>query len=392
MATLSTVLFGLAAAGLLILFLGWIFLARHARGEDPSPSARPAISILKPLCGADDDLAENLASFARLDWPEYEVLLGIPDPRDAALPVARAAAARWPRRFRVVFQRGAPGLNPKVNQLVTLSRAARHDVLVVSDSNIRVRRDYLAGIAGHLEDPRVGLVTHLVTGAGERSLGSLMDALHLTGGVAPSVALARGLARHDIVVGKSMAFRRADLDRLGGFAAAKDVLAEDYVLGREVSLRLGKQVALAHAPVVNTIERRPVSEFVARYRRWAVLQRRMMGAPLHAAQLVLNPVALSAAALALAPRREALLLFAAACAGRAALDGACARSLRPGGFAARQLLLVPVKDLLFTVAWAHGLLHDEVVWRGKRLKVLAGTRIAPPAPEPAGDPAAPEAA
>jgi ceramide glucosyltransferase len=384
MAFLSTVLFVLAAAGLLILLLQCALLALHARGRDPAPTSYPGISVLKPLCGADDDLAANLASFAALGWPEYEVLLGIPDAEDPALPFARAAAARWPGRFRVVFQRGAPGMNPKVNQLVTLARAARHDILVVSDSNVRVPHDYLAGIAAHLEDARTGLVTHLVTGSGERTLGALLDALHLAGGVASGVAAAKRLLGHDIVVGKSMAFRRADLERLGGFAAAKDVLAEDYVLGRWVSQRLGKRVALAHVPVVNTMQQRTVAEFVSRYRRWAVLQRRIAGAPLHAAQIVLNPVALAAAATALAPGREAFALLAATCATRAALDAACARHLRLGGFTWRQLLAVPLKDLLFATAWAHGLLRDEVVWRGKRLRVLAGTRLEQPATEDAG--------
>jgi ceramide glucosyltransferase len=389
MATIATLLFGLAAAGLLVLFAQWVVLVLHTRGRDPEPAARPAISILKPLCGVDDDLAANLEAFAAIDWAEYEVLLGIADARDPALEVARAAAARWPRRFRVVLQRGAPGTNPKVNQLVTLARAARHDILVVSDSNVRVARGYLAGIAGHLEDDGVGLVTHLVAGAGERSLGSLLDALHLAGGVAPAVAAAKRLAGHDIVVGKSMAFRRSDLDRLGGFAAAKDVLAEDYVLGRRVSQHLGKRVALAHAPVVNTMQAKPVAEFLGRYRRWAVLQRQMAGAPLHAAQILMNPAALASAALALSPCKQSLFFFVVVCAGRAALDGACARRLRPGGFAAAQLLLVPLKDLLFAAAWAHGLLHDEVVWRGKRLRVLPGTRIARPRSD---DPAAEGAA
>jgi ceramide glucosyltransferase len=387
MAILSTFLFGLAAAGLLILFVAGLLLARHAGEQDPAPTRYPGISVLKPLCGADDDLAANLASFAALGWPEYEVLLGVPDAGDPALPVARAAAARWPGRFRIVLQRGAPGLNPKVNQLVTLARAARHDVLVVSDSNVRVPHDYLAGIAAHLEDPGVGLVTHLVTGSGERSLGALLDALHLAGGVAPGVAAAKRLLGHDIVVGKSMAFHRADLERLGGFAAAKDVLAEDYVLGRWVSQRLGKRVALAHAPIVNTMQQRPVGEFVSRYRRWAVLQRRIAGAPLHAAQVVLNPVALAAGAAALQPGRGAFALLGATCAARAALDGACARRLRLGGFGWRQLLAVPLKDLLFASAWAHGLVSQDVVWRGKRLRVLEGTRLARPELADGGAPA-----
>src|SRR5439155_12021378 len=121
---------------------------------------RRGISILKPLCGLDDDLVANLESFVAIDYAPYEVLLGVRDRHDAAYPIALALARRFPRRVRVVLQRGAPGLNPKVNQLATLARAARYEIVVVSDSNVRVPDGYLDEIAAHLEDPRVGLVTH----------------------------------------------------------------------------------------------------------------------------------------------------------------------------------------------------------------------------------------
>src|SRR5690242_4528147 len=155
----SQLLFAAAALGVAVVALQVALLRRHLRGPVPAPRSAPGVSILKPLCGLDDRLEDNLASFAALPWPRLEVLLGVRSTRDAAYPLARAAARRWPGRFRVVLQRGAPGLNPKVNQLATLARAARHDVLVVSDSNVRVPHDYLAGIAAHLEDPGVGLVT-----------------------------------------------------------------------------------------------------------------------------------------------------------------------------------------------------------------------------------------
>src|SRR5512133_3397827 len=241
----TVVLLAAALVGLAIVAIQTLSLRRHVREAPARPARMPPISILKPLCGVDDDLEANLRSFAELDYPEYEVVLGVASTRDAAWPVARAAARRWPGRFRAVVQRGEPGLNPKVNQLLTLARAARHDVLVVSDSNVRVEPGYLAEIAALLEDERVGLVTHAIVGVGEARVGSLMDHLHLAGCIAPGVVAAKRLARRDIVVGKSMALRRRDLDRMGGFATVKDVLAEDYVMGLRVSTVLGKHVAVA---------------------------------------------------------------------------------------------------------------------------------------------------
>lgn len=373
--TLAHALLAAAAVGTAVLLVQLVALRRHLGRAPAAPRGRPAVSILKPLCGADDELERNLECFAALDWPDYEVVLGVRDAGDAACPVARRLEARHPGRFRLVLQRGEPGLNPKVNQLVTLAREARHDVLVVSDSNVRVEPGYLAEVVALLEDPSVGLVTHAIAGVGARRLGSLFDALHLAGSVAPGVVAAQALCGQDIVVGKSMAFRRKDLAELGGFEAAKDVLAEDFVLGRMVSSRLGKRVALARRPILNVSVERGVGDFVARYGRWAVLHRTVTGRLVHLSQACLNPVLLGAAAVAAEPGVATLAALGGLCAAKAGIDGACGRALRPGGFRPWQLALVPLKDLVFATAWARGLVRSSVVWRGNRIRVLAGTRI-----------------
>lgn len=372
------VLFSAAALGLLLVALQCLLLRRHVACRVEAPRRFPAISILKPLCGLDDGMEENLASFARLAYPEFEVVLGVASPRDAAWSVARQAARRWPDRFRVAIQRGEPGLNPKVNQLVTLARAARHGVLVVSDSNVRVEPGYLAEIAALLEDEAVGLVTHPIVGVGEARLGSLMDHLHLAGSIAPGVIAAKRLAGRDLVVGKSMALRRSDLEAMGGFEAVKDVLAEDYVMGLRVREVLGKRVAVARRPVRNVSAGRSVGEFAARYRRWGVLQRQAVGPLVYASQALLNPVLVAALATALDPTPLAVACLGGTCALKAALDGAAGRALRPGGFGVAQLALVPAKDLVFGAAWAYGLFRREVGWRGRRLRVSRGTRIEAP--------------
>ena len=330
---LAVFLFALTFFGLALVAAQGVALRRHVAGATPPPTRRPPISILKPLCGVDDGLWENLALFAALEYPDYEVVLGVKSARDPAWDLARAAVRRWPRRFRVVVQRGEPGLNPKVNQLLTLAREARHDLLVVSDSNVRVAPGYLAEIAGLLEDEGVGLVTHPVVGEGAVRLGSLFDHLHLAGAVAPGVVAAK---------------------------------------------RLGKRVALAPSAVRNVSERQSVSAFTARYRRWAVLQRQLVGPGLYAAQALLNPVLLAAAALACERSALAAAGFAGTCVAKSAVDGAAARALRPAGFAPWQLALVPLKDLLFGGAWAYGLFHREVDWRGTKLLVGPGSRVLAP--------------
>jgi ceramide glucosyltransferase len=382
-------LIALAGVGIALLAVQLASLRRHLAREPVAPTTAPGLSILKPLCGLDDELELNLESFARLSWPRYEVLLGLRSTDDPAYRVARHVQARHPGRFRIVLQRGEPGLNPKVNQLVTLAGAARYGIVVVSDSNVRVEPGYLAEIAALLEDEAVGLVTHLVGGVGERRLGSLLDHLHLAGSIAPAVVCAKRVLGRDLVVGKSMAFRRSDLERLGGFESVKDVLAEDYVLGVRVSRVLGKRVAVASRPVLDVSVSRGLGHFVSRYSRWAVLQRSMAGRPAHLAQAVLNPVLLAGAACAADPRPATAAWLVGIAALRSGLDGACARALRGFGHAGWELALAPLKDLLLGAAWARALVRSDVVWRGRRIRVLSGTRIVDgaeqelPAPLPA---------
>jgi ceramide glucosyltransferase len=374
---LSLAAFSAAGIGLLLVGLQWWVLRRHLSRPRRAPASQEAISILKPLCGVDDGLEGNLETFAALDHPRYEVLLGVRSRRDAAWPVANAAAARWPGRFRVVVQRGEPGLNPKVNQLVSLARAARHDLLVVSDSNVRVAPGYLREIAAHLESEEVGLVTHPIAGVGERSVGALLDNLHMSAAMSGGMVAAKLLGR-DIVIGKSMAMRRGDVEALGGFESVKDVLAEDYVLGVRVGADLGKRVVVASLPVENVNHDRGVKDFLARYTRWCVMQRKIVGPAVYGAQGLLNPVAFALAGAALARDAAALVLLAAVCAVKAALDGASARALRRRGLGWPKLALVPVKDLLFAFAWARGFVQDTVTWRGNSLRVLEGSLLERP--------------
>ncbi len=388
-AAVTWILLGAAAIGLVATAIQVLVLWIHLRAPVPVPRTTPAVSILKPLCGVDDGLEENLASFAALDWADFEVVLGVRSSSDPAYPLARAAVRRWPGRFRVVLQRGAPGLNPKVNQLLTLADAARHDLLVVSDSNVRVGRGYLAEIVALLEDERVGLVTNPISGAGEVRLGSLMDHLHLVSWVTPAMVAAKRLRIRDIVVGKSMALRRRDLEAIGGFDGVRNVLAEDYVMGQRIGRILRKRVAVARTPVSNVSARRSLRDFVGRYERWAVLQRHSIGRLPYSGFVLQNPVLLAALGAAVAHTPAALGALAGTCLVKIALDAAAGRLLRPGGFRLRQLVVIPVKDVVFGVVWTLGFFRNEVAWRGTRIAVGQGTRIAAaPGVEPDSEPEA----
>lgn len=371
-----------ALFGLTALFIQYLLVLRH-RSEPPRPlpagTPRPGISILKPLCGVDDDLEANLEHFARLDYAgEYEVVLGVKDTRDAAFAVARAAVARWPGVLRLELQVGEPGLNPKVNQLITLADRARHDLLVISDSNTRVGPGYLEEIAAGFADPSVGCVTHPVAGLGERTFGSLLDNLYLAATAAAGMIAAKRFAGKDLVVGKSMALRREDVDALGGFFSVKDVLAEDYVIGQWVTRKLGRKVVMARTPVFNVSLRKSVSAFFQRYLRWSVIHRTAVSPSTYLAQSLLNPVPLAVLGALIAPSPVAGAVASFVALGKVAVDLAAFRALRPEAVPWDAVPGVLVKDVLLFATWWHGLFFRTVDWRGTKLRVAPGTRLVPP--------------
>jgi ceramide glucosyltransferase len=383
-------LFLLATVGFsaVLLLVQLCAAARYVRKPGPRARHPRPISILKPLAGIDDELVQNLEAFARLaeEAPAgYELLLGVRDESDAAYPVACAFAERHPSLARVVLQRAEVGRNPKVNQLVTLAAAARHDLLVVSDSNTRPRKGWLAEIAGHLEDPEVGLVTSPIVGMGERSLGASLDNVHLTGWVGAGMIAVSEVCGRAVVVGKAMALHRRTLEALGGFEAAANVLGEDWVMGRLVETELGLRVAVTHTPIENISCERRVADFYARYQRWCVMHRMAIGLPAYACEVLLNPIALATLALVASPGRLTLAAALGSVLGKMSYEALAARLLRRHPLGARALLAVPLKDLVHLAAFVHGLVHDEVCWRGHVLRVLPGTRLVPvaaDAPDP----------
>ena len=391
MAILTLCLFVAAFAGLTLISIQSVSLRHHLNEVPQVPRLLPPMSILKPLCGADDELEANLECFATLDYPRYELLLGVASPTDAAYPLACAAQRRWPERVRVVLQRGEPGMNPKINQLITLQAAARHGIVVVSDSNIRVEPGYLHEIAALLEDPEVGLVTHSVVGVGAESLGSRLEALYLDSGISGGMIAAQRVANKSYVVGKSMAMRQTDLRALGGFAAFRDVLAEDFAMGRAVADRLGMSVVHGKRPVQNVTVRRSVAQTFRRFERWAVLQRQAAGPWLYFSQILLHPLPLAILGFALWPTRLTAVAAAMLVLEKLILDARGAEALTDEPLPWQDWLTLPLKDLLIAACWLMGFFKDTVDWRGHELHVLPGTLIERPSAD--GDPAdAPSAA
>jgi ceramide glucosyltransferase len=324
--------------------------------------------------GAEPGLYENLASLATQDYPEYEIVAGTADADDPALDVARKVQADFPAA-RIVLRSGERrlGLNPKVNLLAALADHARHGCWLISDSNVRAGPGYLRDTAAELADPEVGLVTNLPIGAGE-GLGAALEELHLGSFVASAASLARAAAGRACVIGKSMLFRRADFEKLGGFHAVRNVLAEDYVIGRSFEVA-GFKVALSRHVITTRSDGWTVDRFVNRHLRWAQMRRRVSPAAF-VGELLLNPVlwlALAAGAMGL----ELRFLALAACgvAVKCAADAALLKRLSGRSPRVARLLLIPFKDLLVAGIWGVGFFRRGVNWRGNLLRIGEGSEL-----------------
>jgi ceramide glucosyltransferase len=331
----------------------------------------PAVSILKPLCSADPDLERNLESFFVQDHPHFELVFGVQDPHDQAAEVARELAARHPNvRCRVVVHSGAGALNPKVDNLLGLLPIAEHDLVLVSDSNVRAPRGYVSELATLYARDKPGLVTNLFAGVGEDSLGAALENAQLCGFCAAGIALPT-LLGDPLLVGKSALFSRRRLERLGGLRRLSDVLAEDFVMGKTFA-HAGERVVVAPTVLHNVTRSMSLRGMGARHLRWSMLRFRLR--PVAAAlEPVTSPLALLPLAwLVLGPWALAWTLALLAIrdvGGWVALRGP-ARWYLP-------LVLSPLRELLVLAAWGLAPFKQHVSWRGKRFRLGAGTLLYP---------------
>jgi ceramide glucosyltransferase len=368
---LAMAVVALGASVLEVLALSW-HLSRAARRAPVNEK----ISVLKPLCGLDPSLEPNLRSFLNQEGVDYELLLGVRDEHDGAFPLATRLAEENPERVKLVLQEGEPGLNPKVNQLVTLARHASGSLFVISDSNVRVQPGYLRDLVAPLADSEVGMVTSPIAGEAGDSLGGQLDALHLQTFITPAVVGAKVLARQDLFIGKSMALRRSDLERAGGFPAFGRLLAEDHALGRAM-LRLGKRAELARLPVVN-VTRLSLKGFFERYARWGLMQRWVAG-PGYPAQLLTFPLLLTVLVMIDGwSRIEVKLLGLSMLGFKLGCDALCVRLLSGRWPSLRTLALVPLKEALMFAAFIKAMVSNKVSWRGNPFYVTRGTRLMSP--------------
>lgn len=365
MSAVYWVLLALACASVLSLALT---LATYAlrRRVTRAHGLFPPVTVLKPLCGDEPDLAANLRSFCRQYYPRFEIVCGVHDANDPAYATAqRVRDEDRACAMTVVANARGSGSNPKVSNLINIFAHAHHDYLVLADSDIAVGPDFLRAITAPLADPRVGLVTCGYRARPQPGIWSRLGALHIDGWFLPAVLLAQALGDRTYVGGASIALRRETLARIGGFAALRDVLADDYRLG-ELVREAGLRTVLSPYVVTTTVDEPSLRALFRHELRWLRTIRAVRPAG-HVGLSLSYSLTWCALLAALPPHRVGLTLFALAYVLRAAVCLAVRGShVRVGDLA----LLFP-RDVLSMAIWVLSFGARAVHWRTQRLGVDA---------------------
>ena len=370
----ASVLLGLVAIVAVVTTL-WsmaclFWVTRRRKGL---PDHTPPVTILKPLKGLDEGLEENLRSFFNLDYPVFQMIFGVAEADDPAIEVVRKLQGEYPDRdTTLVVGTPAFGLNPKVENLAAMDRHRKHDVILISDSNVRVRPSYLRETACYLAEPGVGLVSNLFAGVDEAQAGAVMENLQLNGFIAGGVAAAAVL-RATCVVGKSMLMPVRTLEAIGGFAAVRNLLAEDQAIGVRVR-QAGYSIRLSHHVIDNVNARRGFPWFLNRHSRWYKI-RRQMALPAFMAEPAAN---LATVGLVWAFSGESgiawggLLMLVGLGMFRDAVQTKWLRGSFPK---LRHLLYSPAKDILLLSVWFDAIFNRRVRWRGHSFLIGRMTRL-----------------
>jgi ceramide glucosyltransferase len=355
------------AGGICAVAAAWFVARVLSRAPGPAPDPLPAVTVLKPLHGDEPSLEDALASFLAQNYAApVQIVFGLQDEADPARAVVARLKANFPNRdIAIVINPQRHGTNRKVSNLINMMGAAKHDVLVLADSDIHVPSDYLATVVAALARPGAGAVSCLYTGKGVAGAWSRFAAMAINYHFLPNAALgiASGLAHP--CFGSTIALSRETLGAMGGFAAFADYLADDYEIGRAVRAA-GKSIAYPPLTVTHGSTETGPGALMAHELRWARTIR-VIDPVGHWGSIVTHAFALGligAALLGFTPL--SCVVLAAILAARLFLK---ARIDHIVGESAGPFWLLPARDVLSFGLFAASLFGTAVEWRGARLRV-----------------------
>jgi ceramide glucosyltransferase len=367
-----------AAAPLAYYVLASMAALRFFRRERARKLAdfAPPVSLLKPLRGADFGSYENFASFCRQDYPEYEILFGVNDAADPAAPLIQRLIAEFPNRsIRLIVGSEQPGANRKVAKLASLAREARHEILVLSDGDIRVGPSYLREVVALFADQKIGAVTSFYRGIAEKNLGAELEAVGAASDFFAGVLMAEWMEGVNFALGASIATTKSWVAKIGGFEAIADMLADDYELGNRIA-KAGGKILLSREAVWTMYPAQTLRGFWEHQVRWARTVRMCrpwsylgllftQGLPWAALAAIIAPAKWIGAAYLLA-----YLVLRLVMAWTVGVWGVGDEVLR------RKLWLVPLRDAIYFVVWLASFASNRITWGGKQY-IMQGRQLVP---------------
>jgi len=378
-AAATTLLAVIAVGGCVYLILA-IIAANRFRGGEPPPAAKlPPISVLKPLAGLDAGLEENLRSFFELDYPGFELLFAVREETDPAVRLVRKLQAKYPDIDSRLLVAGPPPSeaqypNAKVWSLIALQRLSSHPIIVISDSDIRAAPSQLHAVGADFADPAVGVVTYPYRAVPGGGLWSLLESIGMNGEFWAGILVARMIEGMNFAVGPTMALRREALEKVGGFEATREYLAEDFVLGRWISGQ-GCRAVLSHHVVEHRIAGGSFAENMRHRLRWYRSTRRSRPAG-YVGQVFTNPIPVALLLAAMTGGANwAVGVLAAAFVLRCMMQFAVARGVLGDRHAFGALPLVPVQDIASFAIWVAAFFGKTIVWRGRVFELLRDGRL-----------------
>ena len=371
------------ASLLLVSLLYYVFSIVAARrffrppaGGDAGTEKLPPVSILKPLKGAQPDLYDNLASFCRLDYSVFQLVCGVHAADDPAVDVVRHLQRDFPDRdIRLVVAAQTLGSNYKVGTLHHLMPEVEYDHLVVTDSDVSVEPDYLRRVIPALA--HAGVVSCVYRGGARRPLSALIESLMINATFMPQVVVASRIETPRYAFGASMALTRACLNAIGGFAALRDYLADDYHLGRLAS-RAGYTVRVLPTLVETRPDAGSLRDSFHHQLRWARTQRNCRPAGYVGTVVTFGTIWAGIGLLGwcIVPEFRLVGILALVVLGvRMATAAVLSHGFLHSPLPRASLLLVPLTDLFSFVIWCASLVGHTVRWREYRFRVQKDGRM-----------------
>jgi len=381
---LETCLVVLVALSWLYWWVAWWTARRFFRcRQRAKPCFTPPVSMLKPVKGLDAEAYQNFASFCRQDYPSFELLFGVADPEDPVVFIVKRLQHDFPEHNIRLVTGPAIGSNRKVSLLHHLTAQAQHEVLVISDSDMRVTPDYLRRVVAPLSDEQIGLVHCPYRASVLLSLAARLEALRMGATFMPSALVASQLLKMPFALGATTALRRRDLARMGGFAAIADYLADDHQLGARIG-GLGLRVHLCDYVITSILGETTWSDLWHRELRWERCN--WVSSPWGTLGLLVSFSTPLALVLLLTSGFSATGWQALAISLLLRWLVAWRMTVYTGASETRQALIwLPIRDVLSALVWCVAGLGRRIVWRGEVFVLRADGKMYPVPPSEAGE-------